>query len=996
DSRQIQGIDEDDLETTKVESVADLTGEYDLSIEERQPLEIRATKIDLDLLRKTTISGSVNGPTPEYLLPNSGIIYASRDDAQPDLSSLDHDQLLGEKLTPTEKAEKLRESAVDYKLDPTRRPNGILLFNGKKLARADSELFREAEKGLTLVTNLPAYVWAWSDSNGDGIVDDTDEPVFNPHSKEEFDRTLNPNWNNFYNRGEPDENFACRPNDPRLPKCTTGDTWRPATVIADSMTLLSRDFRFGFRNEGDYDLRNNNPGNQATINNRRRNGFFANTYATNGLSSQNPAAFETRNFTDATYSNRTNLPDNSSSSYFNNFVTPVQRRRNNVPEYVMEICRKFPVSECQPQDWVIGYDSDGDGILAPGEANVRIDQLQPQITNSGGPNIATLINWTTPYGGGGSPLDRLGAGTTAQPALNPADQRYARRVAFARTSNQMLVLDGTGAAQPIGVGCPLTGCVYPTVPRTVANALWFRTTTNTAGNPGLATDISYRDNQPLYYETDAFKYGPAVQYAGTETVKYVEDSTGVSSAAGVNPVRLFIPITPEDSAYEFPLLSQLNSGTDPVSGYFMCLGSGTVKAEPGNTQLSSVSIAGSCPGNINPLRNALLQLNPATPNDAIVQPAGALPNLIAESTSDAAPNPNSFKSVNVYDLGTSLGGNITLEGTPDSIFVLRIPANSSLTFAADTQITLDGVNPNNIFWVFGNNSDVIFEAGAQIAGNFIGHGGGNIQFPASNNVQVLGGRFLGFGDVLNNAGTSITGAPIDFANPVNPITSQDQPLLVPVLQLHSPNVDNQGWTGIDVQGRVLGSRWLPPATETETTFNLITAVGNTPPRPGEPDGGAATFVRLVEDWFGTDLSISGSLMEFNRSSIATGPFQPFVQTGTFFDNQGGIFNYPQKYATDNSDGKLPSYQRANRGFGYDVGLLSQLPDLFSGRFTTPPAGAPNEFFQEVNRDEDQIKTLLCAGVINNADDQNATAYQTSNRAVNTTYVPDGCPNLSDY
>ncbi len=57
--------------------------DYELAKETRQPLEIRATVLDINKLR-TTPYGTA---TPqEYLIPNSGIIYASRDDALPDLS----------------------------------------------------------------------------------------------------------------------------------------------------------------------------------------------------------------------------------------------------------------------------------------------------------------------------------------------------------------------------------------------------------------------------------------------------------------------------------------------------------------------------------------------------------------------------------------------------------------------------------------------------------------------------------------------------------------------------------------------------------------------------------------------------------------------------------------------------------------------------------------------------------------------------------------------
>ena len=55
---------------------------YDLEIEQRQPLEIRTTDIDMDRLRGSTISGGNNpGVATDYMLPYSGIVYATREDA---------------------------------------------------------------------------------------------------------------------------------------------------------------------------------------------------------------------------------------------------------------------------------------------------------------------------------------------------------------------------------------------------------------------------------------------------------------------------------------------------------------------------------------------------------------------------------------------------------------------------------------------------------------------------------------------------------------------------------------------------------------------------------------------------------------------------------------------------------------------------------------------------------------------------------------------------
>ncbi|MEW6499569.1 MAG: hypothetical protein AB1589_44970, partial [Cyanobacteriota bacterium] len=297
DARQVKAIDKDEapgndavggLATFRALGPGNgttLTGNYNLPVEERQPLEIRATVLDLSKLRSTTVTGTAANPNPEYLLPNSGIIYATRDDALPDLS--EPWPTTGDK--EQKKATRKAKSPVDFKLDPTRRPNGIMLVNGSILARGAGNSNNYglvtppgAEKGLILATNLPAYVKA--DSRG-----------FNLHSSsatggvlEEFDDTLlsnNPTYTNatFYSRQDPEDDFGCRKNQPGIP-CPNGDLWRQATVLADSVSLLSDSFRFGFRNEGDYDLRNNQ-GYLESRTKRQELGFYDNNFVTNGLSS---------------------------------------------------------------------------------------------------------------------------------------------------------------------------------------------------------------------------------------------------------------------------------------------------------------------------------------------------------------------------------------------------------------------------------------------------------------------------------------------------------------------------------------------------------------------------------------------------------------------------------------------------------------------------------------------------------------------------------------
>ncbi|MGB3532284.1 MAG: hormogonium polysaccharide biosynthesis protein HpsA [Microcoleaceae cyanobacterium] len=522
DGRQVKAVDADDTETPVDETftlssplgagAANLSKDYDLPLEDRQPLEIRATVLDLDLLRNTTIASTVgiDELDEEYLLPLSGLIYASRDDALPDRSDRQEnaagdgiDEDLSKAISP-----------VDYKLDPTRRPNGILLINGESLGRdnnaaANIEEDVLKEKGLTLVSNLPVYI------QGD----------FNIHTQEEFLDQLDDDFGNFYNRQDLNPDFACREGDPiraelNIP-CGTGDNWRPATVLSDAITLLSDNFRFGYRNEGDFDLRNNagtnvpenaiaigynfgtpNTGNERTygidLNGdgqvedidvpgaeitakvaRQLNGFNGyNDFAVNGLSSD-ATNFDVGPVTDNDYRNNNNNAVNS--SYFNNFITPIQRR-GNFSEYVMEVCPKLPVSACEPGDWEIRVNNGTPPILKPNDPAEYVKLTDASIA------VGDLL-----------------AGTTVQA---PADdlQRLPRRVAFLRNADFTLALDGNNQPVPLGVNGANTDCFATTAtvqldganqacqtgtPQPADNALWFQTNNNGNRNWGA--------NNPLWY-----------------------------------------------------------------------------------------------------------------------------------------------------------------------------------------------------------------------------------------------------------------------------------------------------------------------------------------------------------------------------------------------------------------------------------------------------------------------------------------------------------------
>ncbi|MBD6614684.1 hypothetical protein FNW02_02085 [Komarekiella sp. 'clone 1'] len=437
--------------------------DYNLPIQDRQPLEIRTTVLDINKLREKTISGGVTTAT-EYLLPNSGIIYATRDDALLDASATGINQKT--------------ESPVDFKLDPTRRPNAIMLINSD--LSNDGPIwrtlgYRDTEKGLILASNLPVYV----------------KGNFNRHTQQEFTTALADDWNNFYTRTAAQRNvhFACRSGDPRLPNCTTGDKWRPASIIADAVTLLSNNFQLGFRNEGDYDL-NNNLGDTNSINQFKQNGFSTNLHVTNAQW-YDPATTNTE------------VPPVVSSSYLNNFVTPVQRR-GKFNEYLMEVCEKLPVSACTPQDW----------------------KVKPS-TNETSWNIAGGIVGKSRGDKTATPEvpSEIESGTTAVPPI-AAYQRYPRRVAFKRYTQadvdayagpsptpQLGALFFNASGKPVILGID-GGIVkeYSLGNNTVqpplvnnAKALWFKTSNDDkaidASNPGylqasFTADVT-PENQPI-------------------------------------------------------------------------------------------------------------------------------------------------------------------------------------------------------------------------------------------------------------------------------------------------------------------------------------------------------------------------------------------------------------------------------------------------------------------------------------------------------------------
>lgn len=909
----------------KMASLGALNTEYALPLEQRQPLEVRVTEIDLGKLKTVKIGaggGSGTSNTQEYLLPNSGIIYATRDDALPDLSTSQTPannrprEIRNKKNAPSETA------ATDFQLDPTRRPNGIRLINGSDISRDPQ--YRTAEKGLILASDLPVYI------KGD----------FNMHrppgangTLEEFTEKVDPTSSNFYTRSTQDTSFACRPGGPTL--CTgSGDQWRVARILSDGITLLSDKFRDGYRYEGGYDL-NNNAGNLA-VEAFLKNGFWLNNFATTAKW-YGTDGFPKPNFADDAAA----TIETPGSSYVMNSVTPIQRRVDNFPAYKMEICTKLPASECGPQDWKRG----------------NTLNTQPKwVQNDPDPKVKSA--WLK---------EARQAGTTAAPTTTPPatdakyiSEHYPRRVAFERDPDfGQLVLNASSLINPINHAKPLPATGAPiayragvTVPNPQPNSLWFATTiSNTDPSAGL----SYGTDKLLYY------------------AKF-EDET--SSTTKVHERQLLLPGTPTfpteiqglDPAFAGQTILNGVTATDP-SDYAVCNAN-----DSSQLYQTATLVPGSCPSLAlaRQMNRVLVNFQP-TPAQASVFP---LPVTATTTTLEALAT----KRFNVVDLTlpnvprpprTRIPAgsprrqlaNVTLtldgNGQSDPIFMIRSAAGLGMKLE-NVQLVLKGVDPNNVFWSVRGPLTIAGAGGtSKLAGNFLGAG----PLVIEDGSNVSAGRFLGF-TTTNLQGT----------NPITALTTTAQPLVVPVLQLHSPTGQPD-----TPKPETLETKWLQQAAD--TTFNAVLVMGDSPARPlpspanAESNGGLPNLPRFLEKWDNTVAKISGGFIQFKRSGVATAPFQaisdPLKDTALFFD--GNSYPPALNSAVNASEGlvytggasskKAPYYRAPDRQWGYDVGLLSQTPDLFSRRFTTPQADPPNEFFREVSRDDNWVRTLMCGKTV---------------------------------
>ncbi|MBE9229331.1 hypothetical protein IQ264_28400 [Phormidium sp. LEGE 05292] len=204
----------------------------------REKMTVRALTLDLNLLRRNTIGSNT-------WLPKSGIVYAFREDAvrEDTIARPASGTSPNNNTNPTSPTDPLLETngltrkPVDFKPDPDRRPYGFRLRNGQDLRRYPNGILDENNpRGITFVSDNPIYIqgdFNYHSTNGTSsnlIEEFSDKKIFNSGAA--------PDWGSFYTRSTLDTNFG---------RTGSGkDTWRPAEILSDAITILSNNFHKGY------------------------------------------------------------------------------------------------------------------------------------------------------------------------------------------------------------------------------------------------------------------------------------------------------------------------------------------------------------------------------------------------------------------------------------------------------------------------------------------------------------------------------------------------------------------------------------------------------------------------------------------------------------------------------------------------------------------------------------------------------------------------------
>jgi hypothetical protein len=501
---------------------------------------------------------------------------------------------------------------------------------------------------------------------------------------------------------------------------------------------------------------------------------------------------------------------------------------------------------------------------------------------------------------------------TSEIAQVEVRRRFARRVAFDREPNtNKYNYDSDG--YPILKKQPQPGDVKD-------NALWFQTRDDATGAPSFTGGTTATTQQPYIFhppEVPDLEWLRGSRAASSTQYVSFEDSLDTTrSAAPLTNTDL----TALNSTAPQPVLAQIQKVYD------------SIVAPTDLTKPLAKAVAVAKTTQIATARPTL-DINLLTPDKRTEITGGGMMAVYRAST---------------LFLGTNLP--LTLKGDPGSVFVFIIDGN--LRVNGLNALKLEGVVQDNVYWIVGG--DVLVSQGSTLSGN----------------VLALGNILLRPKTTIN--GRVFSGGAITLQGTIAQIVAPEgnQPRLVPVTQIQSPSGRPAATLQV-VNTDDYRNFWLQQPKS--TNYNAAFVVGNSPDRPGESSAGLQNLVRVQENWSpeGTtapqgkqSATIKGSFIQTQRSSYATGPFGPIRRTGLAptiaTTNELSIFGYAaNKYQTGVGAGTQPYYSPPIRQWGFDVGLLSQTPDLFSQRFTQNISKTQN-YYRQVGRDDLWVKALLCA------------------------------------
>lgn len=142
---------------------------------------------------------------------------------------------------------------------------------------------------------------------------------------------------------------------------------------------------------------------------------------------------------------------------------------------------------------------------------------------------------------------------------------------------------------------------------------------------------------------------------------------------------------------------------------------------------------------------------------------------------------------------------------------------------------------------------------------------------------------------------------------------------------------------------------LPGAVPTRINTMLISGI--VPSRAGQSFGGLHNFPRFLENWDAVNLWISGSFIQLNFSTSATGPFDQDAWESNLNPTLGSGAGEHIRY-----------YRPPNRLWGYDVAQQYRPAGPVARRFTVP-SPARSEFYKELSAEDAYIKRLRCAPLV---------------------------------